>query len=260
MAASVIAADTTSLDPTATEHGKSDASSPIDLESVKDSELPKQVEVTEDVKVRLVNERGGGGVVGLPAGAKVEVTGRSGNMLKIVFAKSAGQIDIAKTTALEEIAKIRAANKVAEEERAALAAPSESPEPDATPATGKGATKAESEPEVEIPVGEYPRLLIASPWLRRTYNPADGQDNVPMYVFTFMKNGTWTRRALTQFDHNGSPQIENGKWKLNGDQMRWTWQGRRFDPSTDLITIKFLTPHSLKFGNSSWTALIEQEY
>ncbi len=113
MAASVVAADTTSSGPVATEQDKSETGSAVDLDSVKDTELPKQVEVTEAVKVRLLNERGGGGVVSLPAGAKVEVTGRSGNMLSIVFAKSAGQIDIAKTTAFEEIAKIRAANKVA---------------------------------------------------------------------------------------------------------------------------------------------------
>jgi hypothetical protein len=38
-------------------------------------------------------------------------------MLQIVFVKSAGQIDISKTTAVEEVAKIRAANKAAEKDR-----------------------------------------------------------------------------------------------------------------------------------------------
>jgi hypothetical protein len=80
----------------------------VEIDSIKDSELPTMVEVTEAVKIRLVSESGSAGLVGLPKGAKVEVTGRDGNMLQVLFAKSAGQIDIYKTTALAEVAKIRA--------------------------------------------------------------------------------------------------------------------------------------------------------
>ena len=243
-----------------TQQGKSESSGQLDWESVKDSELPKQVEVTEALKVRLLNNRGTGGIVGLPAGAKVEVTGRSGNMLSIVFAKSAGQIDIAKTTALEEIAKIRAANKVAEEERAALAATTESREPDITSAPSEDASKVENEPEEEIPVSEYHRLLVANPWLRSWWSGKPRSDvpgDVPMFIFRFKEDGTWTRESLTE-QRNGVPVMENGKWKLDGDQLRWTWQGRRFDPKTDLIKLKFLSRHLLRFGNSLWTAEIDQ--
>jgi len=246
-----------------TAQGKGEAGSPIDLESVNDSELPKQVELTEALKVRLLNERGGGGVVGLPAGARVDVTGRSGNMLEIVFAKSAGQIDIAKTTALEEVAKIRAANKAAEEKRAALASTSESPIPNEKPATSKGATKAENEPEEEIPVNEYQRLLLAYPW---TFSVWSGKPNfsvpgdIPRYTYRFDKNKTWTRTSLQQPRPDGSPYIDNkGKWTLDGDRLKMTKAGLRFDPNEDLITIKFLSRHLLSFGGSLWTAEIEQK-
>jgi hypothetical protein len=262
MAASVVAADTTSSGSVATEQGETKTGIAVDLEAVKDSELPKQVELTEAVKVRLLNERGSGGVVGLPAGARVEVTGRDGHMLKIVFAQSAGQVDIAKTTALQDIANIRAANKAAEEKRAALATPTptESLKESIKPATRKSATKAESEPEEEIPVSEYGRLLVAHPWLRSFWSGKPREDvpgDIPMYIFKFKEDGTWTRESLTQL-RNGVPAMENGDWKLKGDQLRWTWQGRRFDPSTDLITIKFLSRHRLSFGGSLWTAEIEQ--
>jgi hypothetical protein len=87
----------------------------VGVESIKDSELPKMVEVTEAVKVRLVGESGRAGMVGLPKGARVEVTGRDGNMLGIVFGKSAGKIDISKTTALAEVSKIRTSNEQAQQ-------------------------------------------------------------------------------------------------------------------------------------------------
>ncbi len=88
----------------------------VEVDSIEDSELPKKVEVTEAVKVRLVGEGGRVATLKLPKGAKVGVTGREGNMLKIVFVKSAGQIDISKTTAVAQVAEIRAA-----EHRARLA-------------------------------------------------------------------------------------------------------------------------------------------
>jgi hypothetical protein len=93
------------------ETNRGDQAEAVEVDSVKDSELPKMVEVTEALKVRLTSESGSVGMVGLPEGATVEVTGRSGNMLDIVFINSAGQIDIAKTTALAEVAKIRAASE-----------------------------------------------------------------------------------------------------------------------------------------------------
>ena len=86
----------------------------IEIESIQDAELPKRVALTEAVKVQLVGESGRPGMVVLPKGANVEVTGRDGAMLQIRFVKSAGQIDILKTTTVEEVAKIRAANKAAE--------------------------------------------------------------------------------------------------------------------------------------------------
>lgn len=89
----------------------------VEIDSIEDSELPKKVEVTEAVKLRLVTQSGSAGIVGLPKGATVEVTGRNGSMLQILFVKSSGQIDISKTTALEGVAKIRAANKAAEKDR-----------------------------------------------------------------------------------------------------------------------------------------------
>jgi len=89
----------------------------VEVDSIEDSELPKSVVVTEAVKFRLVGQSGSAGMVGLPKGATVEVTGRNGSMLQIVFVKSAGQIDILKTTALEEVAKTRAANERAAQER-----------------------------------------------------------------------------------------------------------------------------------------------
>lgn len=88
----------------------------VEVDSIEDSELPKVVEVTEAVKVRLVGGAGRVATLELPKGAKVEVTGRDGNLLKILFAKSAGQIDISKTTAVAQVAEIRAA-----EHRARLA-------------------------------------------------------------------------------------------------------------------------------------------
>jgi hypothetical protein len=90
----------------------------VEVDSIEDSELPKMVEVTESVKVRLASESGSAGLVGLPKGAKVEVTGRDGNMLEIVFIKSAGEIDIAKTTALKQVAEIRSAKESEEKDRA----------------------------------------------------------------------------------------------------------------------------------------------
>jgi hypothetical protein len=87
----------------------------VEVDSIKDSELPTMVEVTEAVKIRLVSESGSTGLVGLPKGAKVEVTGRDGSMLGIVFVKSAGEIDISKTTAIAEVAKTRAANEQAQQ-------------------------------------------------------------------------------------------------------------------------------------------------
>jgi len=89
----------------------------IEIESIQDAELPKRVALTEAVKVQLVGESGRPGMVVLPKGANVEVAGRDGAMLQIRFVKSAGQIDILKTTTVEEVAKIRAANKAAEKER-----------------------------------------------------------------------------------------------------------------------------------------------
>jgi hypothetical protein len=89
----------------------------VEVDSIEDSELPKKVEVTEAVKLRLVSQNGSAGLVGLPKGAKVEVIGRNGNMLQILFVKSSGQINISKTTALQEVAKMRAANKAAEKDR-----------------------------------------------------------------------------------------------------------------------------------------------
>ena len=88
----------------------------IEIESIQDAELPKRVALTEAVKVRLVGESGRPGMVVLPKGANVEVTGRDGTMLQIRFVKSAGQIDISKTTAVAQVAEIRAA-----EHRARLA-------------------------------------------------------------------------------------------------------------------------------------------
>jgi hypothetical protein len=89
----------------------------VEIDSIEDYELPKMVEVTEPVKLSLVGESGRTGSVGLPQGAKVEVTGRDGNMLQIVFVKSTGQIHISKTTTLAEVAKTRAANERAQQER-----------------------------------------------------------------------------------------------------------------------------------------------
>lgn len=95
-----------------------DQAETIEIDSIKNAELPKVVEITEAMKVPLVGESGRTGIVGLPQGTKVEVTGREGNMLQIVFVKSAGQVDIAKTTALDEVRSIRAANTEAERKRA----------------------------------------------------------------------------------------------------------------------------------------------
>jgi len=240
-----------------TQQGKSESSSPIDLESVKDSELPKQVEVTEALKVRLLNDRGTGGIVGLPAGAKVEVTGRSGNMLKIVFAKSAGQIDIAKTTALDEIGKIRAANKTVEEKRAAPATSSESPEPAVTPAT-----KAESEPEKEIPVSEYRRLLLAYSWTFSTWSGKpdfSAPGDVPHVTYTFKKDRTWRSIARYRVSADGSPVLQDmGKWRLEGDKLKLYRSGLRFDPDQNIHTLRFVSATLLKFGDRWWTAEVQQ--
>lgn len=89
----------------------------VAIDSIQDSELPQTVEITEPVKLRLVGESGRAGIVGLPKGATVEVTGRDGSMLQIVFVKSAGQIDISKTSVLGEVARSRAANKRAQQAR-----------------------------------------------------------------------------------------------------------------------------------------------
>jgi hypothetical protein len=80
----------------------------LDIDSIKDAELPKKVELTESVQLRITSGPGAPGVTTLPKGVSVDVTGRKGNMLQILFVKSAGQIDISKTTALAEVVKKRA--------------------------------------------------------------------------------------------------------------------------------------------------------
>jgi hypothetical protein len=76
------------------------------VSSIEDSELPKRVTITEATQLQITDGTKAARIV-LPKGAQVEVTGLEGNLLQVLFVKTAGQLDVGKTTALEQIEKIR---------------------------------------------------------------------------------------------------------------------------------------------------------
>ena len=245
-----------------TSEGDGEREEVVEVESIEDSELPKKVEVTEAVKLRLVTKNGSAGTVGLPKGATVEVTGRDGNMLQIVFVKSAGQIDITKTTALDEVAKIRAATKAAGKEQALKA------QIDAAQHKRPQETEEEKERDIsahsseqEIPVSEYQRLLLACSW---TYSVWSGKPRfsalVPHVTYTFKKDRTWRSIARYRAKADGSPVLQDmGKWQLVGDKLKLYHSGLPFDPDKNVHTLKFVSTTLLKFGDGRrWTAEVEQ--